>query len=202
MRASRTVTFSNVSQLADDDAIKTSVASSTSAVVYTGADLDGAAVSDGVARPVPNDHAGLASYPSVTTTAQSGAYEPGSKVTFVGTYGTGIGAGPIVPVERTAVISEPDGGETAFADGPLDSVFEIRVEPQADTDGALSFGFSGLAPLKGQRFIQLEGAAEGEIHVGYGDHEDKLLTDAGRKHECMPTRIFADTTAIFTLYLE
>lgn len=205
MRASRTFTFSNVSQLADDDAIKTSVATATSAAVYSGEDLDGDAASDGVARPAPNDHLGLASFPSVTTASQAGSYKAGSKVTFIGHYGLTFGDETVTSdqlVRRTAVITDPDGNETVIADGPLESVIAIEVEAQEDTDGALEFGFSGLAPRKGERFVQLEGLDEGNIHVAYGDDEDTIPTDVGRKHECMPSRIFADSTAIFTLYRE
>ncbi len=206
MRASRTFTFSNVDQLADPDAIKTSVATSTSLALYQGEDLNGAAASDGVARPAPNDHAGLAAYPTVTTSAQAGAYVPGSKVTFIGEYGPrfgeGMGLGAASLVQREAVIVEADGGETLVADGPLESVLAIETDAQAATSGALTFGFTDLAPKSGQRFVQIEGLAEGNLHVAYGDDEDTIPTNVGCKHECMPSRVFADSTAIFTLYRE
>jgi hypothetical protein len=66
--SSRTKTLA-AADLADADAIKTSLASSTSAADYQGAALNGASVSDNVAAPQHggSSPSGFSAYPTVTT---------------------------------------------------------------------------------------------------------------------------------------
>lgn len=197
MTPARSFTIAAAS-LADADGIKTSVATSTDAVEYTGADLDGALVVGEVAYPTLGSKSGFASYPSVTSSSQSGAYEPGSKVVFTGTY-RGEEA------TSTATLTEGDGDETQLGDKPLDTVTAISVEAQADTDGAFTFGFSDLVvgyDSTGRRKSwSVMANTAGNVHLGYSDgSDDTISATAGIPIPISPVRVYADTAVAVTIF--
>jgi hypothetical protein len=192
-------------QTADADGIKTSVATATTAQNYSGAALNGALVTSNVAYPRFASKLGIASYPTVTSSSVVGAYTAASTIVFTGTYNG-------VAVTRTATLTQANGNETQFADGPMDSVTSIAVAAQADTDGAFTFGFSGLCPAGDGagtaagtvgriRQWWVSAASTGNVHVGYSDgSDDTVPLIAGQMLEAYPVRIYADTAVTVTVY--
>jgi len=116
---------------ADDDGLKTSVASSTSAVSYSGAGLNGALITAGALNTtVPRNV-------TVTKAAQAGAYTVGSKVRVTFEHWlTGY------QVTETFTVTHADNAETftgcmLMKPGTLPAV---AIEAQADTDGSWKIG--------------------------------------------------------------
>jgi hypothetical protein len=193
--ARRTMTFA-AADLIDADAIKTSVATSTDAVAYTSGDFDGAA-------KTPEGFAGFAdvgAIPCVSSSSAAGAYTPGSTVTFTGPWRGET-------VTRVATLAEEDGNETAYADGPLDGApTAIDVEAQADTDGAFTFGWGGVAPLytsgtgAHQRLWWVRcGETAGDIHVRYSLGEDTIAATAGAEYTAAVAAVLGDTAVELTI---
>lgn len=182
-------------------AIKTSIATVAAITTYSGAALNGAAVTANVAAPAH----GFAAYPTATATNSPGSYVNNSTIQFVGTYRGEA-------VTRTATCTSTAGNGTFTADGPVDTVTSITVAAQTNTSGAWTFGFIDMVAtsrsLSSPRkmFKKLVGAATGNIVVGYGVGSgavtDTIPTTAGQVHEdCTPDRIAsASTTAGFTGY--
>lgn len=110
---------------ADPDAIKLSVASSTSAQSYSGAALDGTIGGSAFAP---------AQLPTVTVTGVSGT----GTVSF-----TGLGADGNARVSRVAL----SGTGTFTGDFALTQVTQIDVTAQANTAGTLAFGLGGFTGL-------------------------------------------------------
>lgn len=183
----RSMTFTTAAQLFDVDGIKTSIATALTAQTYT--TFNGT-------NTVGGSFARLASYPTVLAAVAAGAYTASSTVVFTGTYGGAV-------VTRTATIVGTDGNATAFiADGPLDigSITSIVVAAQADTDGFLSFGWTGLAPRKDKAWTCVAREA-GTLYVAYpgGETDDVPLPIHG-EHYAYVSRILAATTIDFTVY--
>lgn len=111
-------------------AIKTSIASSTSAQVYSGAALNGS-IGAGAISPQRA--------PTVTTGATLAAFTPGSTVTFTGL--NGLGAVTV----STATIGAALG--TFAGDYDLASVTSIAVDGQASAAGTLTFGLAARTGL-------------------------------------------------------
>ena len=130
----RSMSFST---LLDADGIKTSLATTTAPITYTGAALNGAYVTTGVATPAPNGHTDVDQYPMIALSSAAGAYVDGSIVQFVGTY---QGAA----VTRSATIVGTDGNASFVADGPMRTVTSILQPGQATTGGACTWGFTDL----------------------------------------------------------
>lgn len=194
----RSFTFSNANQYLDTDGIKTSIATVAAAISYATAALNGAFVSGGVARPAPNSHEGLAMIPSATASSSSGSYVNGSRVRFVGKWGSNPNC------VRTATVVGTDGGATFLADGPLETVLEILVDAQVNTAGAWTFGFSGISAKQGQRIVEFQGQGDGNLLLDYGAPHtiDTLPTAVGRSHRCSPLALLGTSTAICTVYVE
>lgn len=196
--ARRTMTLA-AANLVDADGIKTSIASAASAQSYTTAALNGALAFAGIGEPRLASFRELASYPTTTASSNAGSYVAGSAIEFVGTYGG-------EPVTRTALLTTADGGETVFADGPIDTVITIRVAAQVNTSGAFTFGFSGACPRKkvgpGGRLRQwwLVGGGAGNIVVGHPLGNDTLVSAAGREHFVAVQRILEATAVPVTIY--
>lgn len=195
----RSMTFDVSADLVDDDAIKETVSTSTDPVVYSGSDLNGDMVGDDdVARALIGGFSGVASVPTVTTSSETGAYEAGSAVVFVGLFNGAV-------VERTALLVAANGGETVRADGLLETVTEVRVEAQASTAGALQFGWSGVGPMRGAtgraKTWLIVAVGSGNLHVEYGSGaEDTVPMVAGQEHRASPSFIFGDSTADISIY--
>lgn len=182
--------------LFDVDAVKTSVATVADAVSYSGAGLNGASVSDGVASPLLGGHTGFASYPSCSRADNASSYVNESTATLTGTYRGQA-------VTRTITFSGTDGDDKTLADGPMDTITQIDIEAQADTGGAFEFGWSGLvAPQqlnKGVRWL-LVANETGAFIVEYGGGlQDTVTLQAGAELKSTPHRIL-ETSGNFTLY--
>jgi hypothetical protein len=190
-----------VADLKDDDGFVESVATVTDPATFTGSDLDGALVVDDVGMP---PRTGIAFWPSVTSDSSAGAFAITEDFEFVGTYNG-------EEVTRLARLVEVDGGETIIADGPLETLTTINAPAMADTDGALTFGFSGIGPVldangneKAWTVVSNADAANADtavVHVAYADGSDNSPELAkGMQLLAKPVRIYADSTAPITIY--
>ena len=191
-------------EIADPDAIKTSIATVAAAVSYTGVALNGADANPGPATPTPshtdNVVTDVPQYPTATASSSAGSYVDGSEVVFTGTYG---GAAK----SRTATVVGTDGNATFVADGPLDTVSTVAVDAQADTNGAWTFGFTDIGAWRGgsgQEPARLVRAhAAGVIKIGDADgHVDLTPFAESESQPIAPHRIYATGTTVttFTLY--
>jgi hypothetical protein len=186
-----------VANILDADAIKTSIATSTSAASYTGAALNGDDANPGPATPTPDGHTGVPQYP-VAVGAGAGAFVDGSAVTFTGTYGGET-------TVRTATVVGANGG-TFIADGPLDTCDTVDVEEQADTDGTWTFGFTDIGVWKEHNEFnpcrQIRADAAGVVSVVYeGGYADLLPFTTGQVQQVGPNRIVQATTTATTITL-
>ncbi len=194
-----------VSEIADADAIKTTIATSSSAASYSGADLDGADANPGPAYPTPTNTGQVVTdvpqYPTATAASHASSYVDGSEVTFTGTYG---GAAKT----RTATVVGTDGNATFVADGPLDSCSQVDVEAQADALGAWTFGWTDIGSWNDAgvdappRAVRGSGA-DGFVKVGDTDGNTNLTPFIdGETQYIAPHRIYASGTTVtyITLY--
>jgi hypothetical protein len=183
----RTTTFATAAELADVDAFKTSVATATSAAVYSGATLNGAKANPG---PVTDEKMRVAAYPSVTSSAQASTYNTTDPIVWTGTRG-----GEVVTVET--LLTDANGDETIVGASPLDTLVSIAVPAMLGASGALEFGFSGLAaPRRHDRTqpMLVMALAEGIVHVGYPDGvEDSFRLNAYQVAPLSAYRIYPDT---------
>jgi hypothetical protein len=195
-----------VSEIADADAIKTTIATSASAASYSGADLDGADANPGPAYPTPTNTGQVVTdvpqYPTATAASHASSYVDGSEITFTGTYGGEA-------TTRTATVVGTDGNATFVADGPLDMCSQIDVDAQADALGAWTFGWTDVGSWKETggaiappRAVRGSGA-DGVIKVGDADgHTDLTPFIDGETQYIEPHRIYASGTTVtyITLY--
>lgn len=123
---------------ADPNGFKLSIATSTSAQVYSGAALDGVVGTDELDQPR-----------NVTVTASNSAPSYAGSVTFLGkdVYGNDIS-------EAVAITNNATTAGTKC----LKSVTSISVPAQNDTSGALEFGFGVVVGLS-DRAVALGGAS-------------------------------------------
>lgn len=120
-------------------AIKTSIATAATGVIYSGAALNGGDVgADNIARPTPSGLTGVAQYPIAVASASAGSYVANSTIVFSGTYG-GVAA------TSTATVTGTGGNATFVGDKPLDTVSAITVAAQTNASGAWTFGFNDIA---------------------------------------------------------
>lgn len=187
----------------DDDAIKTSVATSTDAEEYLVAALDGV-----IGGALMSPRRGV----TVTTGAAVGAYNTGAQGIIRVTGEIDLHGGESLEVFAEVQLTEADGGETLDFPFPagLDRVTKINVAAMADTDGTLEFGVGDIfarfdkelgAKRRRQPFAGIVGLATGNVAVGYSDgNVDILPVVAGRLWEVNCTKIFrVGTTAIFSV---
>lgn len=194
----RSFSFTNVSQYLSANGIKTSIATVAAAVTYSGAALNGGLVTAGTATPAPNSHTGLAMVPSATASSSAGSYVAGSRIRFIGKWGTNPRA------ERVATVVGTDGNATFLADGPLETVVEIQVEAQANTSGAWTFGFNGIGVKPGHRIVAVRGQGAGNLVLDYGPGytTDTVVTAVGQLDEVTPMAIRGTSSAICTVFVE
>lgn len=184
--------------LADPDAIKTAVASSTDAVSYSGADLNGLGGNPGPAGTVH----GFAAYPTATLATAAGAYTAASTITWTGTYRGKT-------VTRTGTIVGTGGNETVTGDGPLETCTQVDVAAQADTDGSFTFGWADALPgslatpkLTGsdgqdglRTWTKIVATSAGNARVRYaGGREDTVPLIAGQALDVPVERLYASST--------
>lgn len=106
-------------------AIKTTTATSTSAEEYTLTELNGE-----LGTGTSNKQFVATAYVST----QTGAYTPGSTITFTGTLAGGA------PKTDVLTIVGANGNEYLTGDEYFDTITKIEVQAQADTDGSIQFG--------------------------------------------------------------
>lgn len=190
--------------LADDNGIKTSIATAATQQTYTSFNGSSTVGKTGMQ---------FASWPTVKASSATASYVAGSSIVFTGTY---QGA----TKQRTALLTSADGGETVVADGPLDhgSITSIVVAAQVDTAGALEFGWKDIAPKlagysttgvgsKGLVLQDPEGTwilvarAAGNVHVGMdGGVDETLALPIHGIHYAYVTRVYSDTAVLITIY--
>lgn len=201
MLGKRTKTIA-AADLADPNAIKTSIATAATAQSYSGAALNGASVTDDVAAP---DH-GFAAYPTAALSNNAGSYVDGSEITWTGTYQGEA-------VTRTGTIEGTDGGITVTGDGPLDTCDGVDVEAQANTGGALEFGWVDVVtttqagePSRKRQFAVIAGTA-GNVHVEHADGSSDIAplvagAALGGPLPVFPRRVFAASTTSTVVLVE
>lgn len=188
-----------LADLADADGLKTSIATALTAQVYSGAALNGALANPGPAvLDAPPSGKGPRFF-SVTTTTDAATYNTTDPIVVTGKYGG-------VAVTENILLTQAGGNETVLGNQPFDEVTSIAVPAQLTTDGAFTFGVSGVA-CKGpggrqHPYRQVQAIGAGNLHVGYtgGFHDTIPMTD-GQKETIEPVRIYADSTCGVRLYL-
>lgn len=182
--------------IADLDAIKTSIATAATAQTYSGAALNGASTT-----PYPDSKTGFAQWPAATASSHAGSYVNGSTVVFTGTY---LGE----TVTRTATVSGTGGGATFIADGPIDGpVTSVVVDAQADTGGAWTFGFVDLCCRRRNnrnepwREVRCGGVAGDVGFVRPNGAADVLPCTVGEHHSVLILRLKTSTTTATSITL-
>lgn len=184
----------------DDDAVKTQIATSTSAVEYTGAALNGV-----VGQMKMSPRRGI----TVATAAVVGAYEL-AQILVTGEIDRRDGT--VKEVTAAVTLTDADGGETFDFPFPygVDRVTKINIAAMADTDGSFKFGVGDIysrwdheggngVPNWRETFRALLGLAAGNVKVGFTDGTTDIIpTDTGRLHYAAIRKVFrAGTTAAF-----
>lgn len=163
----------------DDNGIKTAIATATSAVVYSGADLNGAFISISDWR-LPR---GL----SVKTSASVGSFNTTDPIVYTGVDWFGDVA------TATAYLTSANGNEVVATPEGLCGVTSIAVPEQNDTSGQFEFGVrdivldqqnsAGRYVLHGRELVW---GADGDILVGLiGDSLVADPTVASRYRETL-----------------
>lgn len=190
----RSMTFTTAGLL-DADGIKTALATTTAAITYSGATLNGAYVTAGVATPAPNGHTDVDQYPVITLSSSAGAYTNGAVVQYVGTYNGEA-------VTRTATIVGANGGASFIADGPMRTVTSIICPAQASTAGSLTHGFTDLCRpiIDGVKvafnFLRATGAGNIAVKQVGGYSEVMAFAAAERAEPLNVERIVQATTTV------
>lgn len=150
------------STVLDSDAIKASIATSVSAVTYSGAALDGVTVTAGVSTPAPSGLVGVGQYPVAAASSSAGSYVVNSVIVFTGTR-DGKAA------TSTATVSSANGNLTYVGDSPLDTVTSVTIGAQANTSGAWSLGYNDIScPRRGgcdEPFRMLRPTSTGNVVI-------------------------------------
>lgn len=191
----RSMTFTTAGQLADTNAIKTSVATVAAATTYSGGALNGTSTVGVVSSPSTQTFERLVSWPTVTAASNAGSYVNGSTIVFTGTYNGDV-------TTRTATVVGTDGNATFTADGPLDlgSVTSIAVGAQTNTGGHFEFGWTDIGPRRGSAWVLFAREA-GDLVVGYADSQfDTVTLPQHGSNGALVTRVYAATSIDFTAY--
>lgn len=150
------------STVLDADAIKTSVATVAAITTYSGAALNGAAVTAGVATPAPSGLVGVSQHPIAVASSNAGSYVVNSTVVFTGTRDGR-------PATSTATVTSADGALTYVGASPLDTVTSITIGAQVNTSGAWTFGFNDIVcPRRGgcdEPFRMLRPTSTGNVVI-------------------------------------
>jgi len=201
MTSARSHGFAAAANLEDDDALLVLTPTiDTGATMYNQGDWTGAMSSAGDITAALWDAApigSLAVYIIITTPEHAGAYNTTDPVTITGNYG-----GQSASAELT--FTDADGGGLRYiTDQPfdLDGDLTIVVPDQADDDGEIKIGFSGVACRKAHGkihpFKRFTGLGTGDVKVGFhapdSTSTDVLPTLASREHVVDMTRIYGPT---------
>ncbi len=188
--------------MTDADGIKTSFATSTSAVVLTFADWNGVAVSAVDGRiTVPGKGLGR----TVTITRSNNA----NQFSVVPFTIEGVRGGTVRSVALTP--ANDDGNDILQTEESFDYVTRILIPIQGGTGGTFTIGVQDICAPAGTRFTGIEAAAAGTLYMQYGEGLGSP-TDAlpiataavGVIKPVAPSRILTgagETTVGVTLYL-
>lgn len=174
----------SLAAVADPDAIKTSVATSTSEAVYDDADLNGV-IGVAVMRPERTI--------SVTSSAQTGAYDPTDPIVVEGTDANGL------PISEDLQLTAANGGETIVSSKAFRTVTAITVPPQADVDGSLQFGVRDVVCAANPP-TKVRCAGAGALKVAFVDGSVDTIPDIAAREtvEVSPHKIFGDSSTTAT----
>lgn len=159
--ARRTRTYATA-DLVDTDGIKTSFATSTSPVVLTSADWNGAAVLAGGFLDLPR---------SVTMTFSNNAGQfTANPITITGKRGG-------LEVTDTVTITA-NGNTTARPTQIFDQVTSISLPAMGGTGGTITIGVQDICAPAGTTFTGVEVQAATTLNLGYGSDDVATQTDA------------------------
>lgn len=196
--AGRTVTYAS-GAVQDDDAIKTSFATSTSASQVLPAAFNG-----GLASTSTGLITGL---PRVVTITRGNNASQYSVSPIVMTYMAG---GQILTESVTP--DNINGNDVLVFTAAVERIISFDIPAQAGTSGSFKIGVRDVCANYGDTFIGVEVAAAGTLYVQYGNGSvtstDGIVIPAalvGYIKPIAPTRILTDpgskTTVGFTVYL-
>jgi len=180
--------------IADLDGIKTSAATSTSPVVFSGGQLAGADMARMNAGTAPPRSI------SVTTSAQASQYATGAgnPIRITGTF---KGASQ----SEDLLLTLANGGETIRGSKLFDTVTQIDVPAQLGTSGAMQFGTEDIGAPEGKHFGGVRGYGTGNLKVRYNEDpntDDTLPFTADRLETILASRIIANGTSVgVTVYV-
>ena len=184
----RTHTFTAAADLADADALKTSIATSVTAQTYAGATLNGVAANPGPAVLDPPR------FFSVATSTQAATYNTTDPIVVTGTYGGQT-------VTENVTLANAGGNESKVGNQPFDTIVSVATPAQLTTNGAFTFGLSGVACKKPNGnlhpYRQVRAIGAGNLKVGYsGGFTDTFAMTDGEKDTIEPVRIYAVGTTV------
>ncbi len=198
--AQRTVTVASGS-LATANGIKTSFATSTSPVVLTPADWNGATISSVDGRITAPSGLGR----TVTITRSNNANQFSVQPITV----TGKRGGEVITATLTP--ANDDGNDVLATEEGFDYVTQINIPAQAAGGGQFTIGVQDICAPRGTRFAGIEAAAAGTLYLQYGEGlgspTDALpiaTAQIGVVKPCAPSRLLTgagETTVGVTLYL-
>lgn len=176
---------------ADDDGIKTSVATSTGAVSYSGSDLNGALVSSGALSGTTPRNV------TVTLTSSTGSYVLNSKVRVTGKHWI-TGA----DITEILTITNANGGITLtgtvlFAAG---QALTVAIEAQADLLGAFKIGCGTAKGLGNGRNVDwLRVTTAGTIYALLRRDVTQYYPDGSTQIAPIPLIVQADTDVPYSV---
>lgn len=169
--------------LADDDAIKTSIATVAAPATYSGGALNGAY---GGTFPLPQTV-------SVTTSSSVGSYILGA-IVFTGTDQDGS------VITESLTLTAVNGNETIKGTTAFATITSIVVPAQFDTSGTFKFGVFHLLLKSPMRKIRA--SAAGNLVLGFQDgNTDTLPCTAGEQQSVLALKVLGTTSIGFTVYL-
>lgn len=168
------------------NAIKTSIATSTSVATYTGVQLNGSIGAAVFSLP---------QLVTVTNTNSVAAYNTTNAITITGENDQGV------VITDTLLLTAANGNQTITSVKAFLKITSIAVPAQLTTAGAFTFGVSDIvfsSPIR-----EIRAGAAGNLIVGYQDATtDTVPLAAGERHLAYMTKIVsAGTTALpITIY--
>lgn len=185
--STRTKTYLTTADFKDVDALKTSVATSTSVATYSGGALNGA-----IGTATMDPPRGV----SITTASHSGSYNTGAAIVVTGTYGGQV-------VSESISLTQANGGETVYGSQPFDAVTSIAVPAQTDALGSFQFGVGDIWAKDGQvwRGVKANGG-DGTIGLRFdAGYSDSLPAKENTFEVVVYRAVIASTTSVgVTLY--
>lgn len=169
--------------IADDDAIKTSIATAATVQTYSGGGLNGV---------VAGTEFKLPQLLSITTTTSVGTYVTASPIVVTGEDSEGA------VITESIALTQANGNETVFGIKPFFKVTSIAVPAQANTGGTFKFGVGDIL-LPGV-IREMRAGIDGTIKCGYQSQgNDTVTLKAGERHSAYVDRIYSTGTSAYPL---